>query len=323
MLAVLGGLALAWLLADVLLLTFGAVVLAVVLRAGGNALARFTPLSPRAGVLVIVLLVLALLGALAAAMGGQLAAQATQLEQALPEAVARGSDWLARSDAGSAIAERLRAALEEGMGVGMAWRTASSTVGAVATLLLVVLVTLYLAVDPCSYRRGLLHLLPERRRALAAADLDAAGAALRRWMLGQGLSMLCVGVLVGTGLWLLDMPMALVLALLAGLLEFVPVVGPIIAAVPAVLVGFIQGPQTALYVALLYLAVQQVEGYLILPLAQRWAVHLPPALGLLSVVALGSLFGLPGVLFATPLTVVAMAWTRRALARRDGADAGP
>jgi len=89
-------------------------------------------------------------------------------------------------------------------------------------------------------------------------------------------------------------------------LEFIPFVGPIVASVPGILMGFTQGPQEALYVALLYLAINQVEGNVIMPMVQKWAVALPPALGILSVVGFGTLFGIAGVLFAVPLMVVAM-----------------
>jgi predicted PurR-regulated permease PerM len=99
-------------------------------------------------------------------------------------------------------------------------------------------------------------------------------------------------------------PLAIPLGILSGLLDFVPVIGPFAAAIPGVLIAFAQGPQVALYATLVYIAVQFIEGHLVLPLAQKWAVSLPPALGLLSIVAFGLVFGLMGVLFAIPLTVV-------------------
>lgn len=116
--------------------------------------------------------------------------------------------------------------------------------------------------------------------------------------------MLAVGLLTGLGLWLLGVPLALGLALVMGLAEFVPLFGPIMAAVPGILMAFTEGPTLALYALLLYVAIQQVEGNLITPLIQRWAVALPPALGLLSIVAFGLLFCTLGIFFATPITVV-------------------
>jgi predicted PurR-regulated permease PerM len=124
---------------------------------------------------------------------------------------------------------------------------------------------------------------------------------------GQLGAMATVGLLIGVGLALLGAPLALPLGILSALLEFVPVVGPITALVIGVLVAFSQGPDMALYVGLLYAAVLFVEGNIIIPLAQKWAVSLPPALGLLGIVVFGVVFGLPGVLFAMPLLVVTVA----------------
>ncbi|HTV51090.1 MAG TPA: AI-2E family transporter, partial [Steroidobacteraceae bacterium] len=108
----------------------------------------------------------------------------------------------------------------------------------------------------------------------------------------------------GTALWLLGIPLALSLGIFGGLSEFIPYVGPIVAAVPALLVAFMLGPIHALEVLGLYLIVHLFEGELLVPMIQRWTVSLPPALGIIAVVLFGWLFGLPGILFATPLTVV-------------------
>ena len=102
------------------------------------------------------------------------------------------------------------------------------------------------------------------------------------------------------------MPLALALGVIAGLFEFVPFFGPIAAGLLAVLVAFAQGPSEALYVALLFVGLQQLEGSVLVPLVQRWTVSLPPVLGLLAVVLFGTLFGPLGVLVGTPLMVVGM-----------------
>jgi predicted PurR-regulated permease PerM len=103
---------------------------------------------------------------------------------------------------------------------------------------------------------------------------------------------------------MVGVPLALPLGILSGLLDFVPFIGPLLAAIPGILIAFSESPQVALYAALVYLTVQFVEGNLVLPLAEKWAVSLPPALTLLGIVAFGLVFGLLGVLFAMPLTVV-------------------
>jgi predicted PurR-regulated permease PerM len=123
-------------------------------------------------------------------------------------------------------------------------------------------------------------------------------------------AMIAVGAITWVGLTLLGVPLALGLAFLAFLFEFIPVLGPIAAAVPAILVGLSESPMLGLWVALLYIAIQQVESYILLPLLQRWAVNLPPALTLIGIVAFGVLFGWIGVLLATPLMVATTVFIR-------------
>lgn len=123
--------------------------------------------------------------------------------------------------------------------------------------------------------------------------------------------MLFVGTSTAIGLALLGIPLALTLGLLAGALAFIPFFGPIASGVLAVLLAFMQGPDQALYVAVLCVLIQQVEGNVLMPLVQRWAVELPPVLGITAAVIFGLLFGLPGVVLASPLMVVAMVLVRK------------
>jgi predicted PurR-regulated permease PerM len=147
-------------------------------------------------------------------------------------------------------------------------------------------------------------LVPEERRGQLWSAFEASGTALKLWLKAQLLTMLLVGTVTGIGLWLIGVPSWFALALLAALLEFVPYVGPIAAAVPAILIAASVDPQTALLTIGLYILVQQLEGYVFSPLMQQWAVDLPGALLLFSLLACGTLFGAIGIIFAAPLTVV-------------------
>ena len=143
-------------------------------------------------------------------------------------------------------------------------------------------------------------------------------------MLGQGVAMLAVGVLTAAGLALIGMPLALPLGIIAGVLEFVPFFGTFGAGALIVLLAFTQGEAQAVYAALVCLGVQQFEGYVIQPFVQRWAIALPPALGLIAVIVFGATFGPLGVVFAVPLMVVMMLLVQRlyvegALGDGDGA----
>ena len=151
-----------------------------------------------------------------------------------------------------------------------------------------------------------------------AADLrdkpvtaDELARALGRWMGGQALDMVLVALVTGLGLWLLGVPLALVLGLIAGLTNIIPVVGPFLSGIPAVLFAMTQGFDLAVWVAVLFVVVQQLEGNLLMPLIQRFAADLPPALTVLAILAFGSLFGFAGVVLATPLLLVSIILVKR------------
>jgi predicted PurR-regulated permease PerM len=209
-------------------------------------------------------------------------------------------------------AQEIEAEAMVGQGVlGPITGVAMVVVETAATVLLIIAIAVFMAVTPEVYRDGLVRLVPVgyRPRALEVfAELDRL---LWGWLVGQFVAMAFVGIATTSGLLLLGAPLAVPLGLLATLLNFVPFVGPIVASVPAVVIAFAEGGgKLALWVALLYLVVQQVEGYVVMPLVQRWAVALPPVLAVISIVIFGLLFGLPGILFATPLMVAAMGVVR-------------
>lgn len=297
-----------WQLADVLLLIFGGIIIALIIRSGGDFVARFIPIAPRWASLLIVLLVVMLIVTVSMFIGDEVSRQFQQLAQRLPQSLDNARQYLEGNRVGQYLLSSIQSA---SVPASKAMQTASATFGALADLGLVILVALYLSFSPGTYRHGTVALVPERHQPAARQAMDTSGQALRGWLIGQLISMVLVGTLTGIGLWIAGVPLALILGLVAGLLNFVPVLGPFVAAVPGILLGFAQGPTTALYAALVYFIVQQLEGGIIMPLAQRWSVHLPPALGLISIVVFGLLFGIPGVLFATPLTVVIMALVKR------------
>ncbi len=177
---------------------------------------------------------------------------------------------------------------------------------AIGNMVVVLFAAIYLAASPDVYRRGLVLLVPPAGHRRAFQVLDVTGNALWKWLIGQFFSMALVGALTMAGLLALGIPAAAALGVLAGILEFIPFLGPILAAVPAVLIGFAQSPTTALWVVGLYLVVQQLEGHLIQPLMQKRVVDLPPVITIGAIACGGILAGLLGMFLATPLAVVAM-----------------
>jgi len=284
---------LAWSLVDVLLLIFGAVLIAVLLRALADPIVRRTPFSDGWALATVTLALVVAIGLAAWLFGAEVRAQVGELANRLPEAWRSFEERLGATDLGERLISRAQdAAPDAGSVVSGLAGVVTSFVGGLADLLLIVFGGLYLAAQPGLYRRGVLRLFPAgRSRERIAGTLDASGEALRRWLLGQLVAMAFLFVLTGLGLWAIGVPAALALALLAGLAQFVPLIGPIVAAIPALLIALSEGWQIALWTLLLYVAIQQVESNVITPLVQRQAVSLPPAVTLFAVVAFGCCSG--------------------------------
>jgi predicted PurR-regulated permease PerM len=178
-------------------------------------------------------------------------------------------------------------------------------------LVVVLFGIVFIAADPALYRRGLTLLFPREHRPLADEALVDAGLALRQWVIGLFVVMVFIGVFCGLGLWLVGVPSAVGLGLIAGTLELIPYVGPIISAVPVALVAATSGPDTLLLGLAVMLVVHWVEAAVVSPLAAKKVVSLPPAVSVFGVIAGGMLFGPVGLIFASPLLVVAMVLVKR------------
>jgi predicted PurR-regulated permease PerM len=188
---------------------------------------------------------------------------------------------------------------------------AGTLLGAIASVLIVIFFGIYLALKPQLYVNLLLRFAPIDRRAEFRGVLEEMGTVLHRWLAGQLLAMALVGVVTYLGLLLLGVPLAFVLALLLGMFEFIPYIGPILGAAPMLLVGAGQGMNILLWVAGLYLMVQLLESYVLTPLIQSRAVSLPPAVVILSQLVFGAMFGVLGLALATPLVAAAAVPLRR------------
>lgn len=298
---------LAWRVAEIFVLIFGGIILAVVLRSMMRLLLRFTPLRGRWALLAAILALIVIVALIGLLIGARVATQLGQLSQTLPQAWQRARAAIEQSATGRAIVRGLQSQTNAASWIAHVRGLATVTLGALVDAGVIVFTGLYFAIDPQLYKRGLLHLVPLPARPQVERAMHAAIAALGRWLRGVVLAMLSIGLITGLGLWLLGIPLALALGILGGVLEFIPYIGPIIAAIPAVLVAFTFGPTRALEVIGLYVAVHLFEGELLVPMIQRWAVALPPAVGILAVVVFGWLFGLLGVIFATPMSVALIA----------------
>ncbi|HUP97378.1 MAG TPA: AI-2E family transporter [Usitatibacter sp.] len=302
-------------ISSVLLLVFAGVVFAAVIRSASTPLRNRTGMRDSWAVAIVAfVLALALIGGFFL-FGKQVAAQTQELWSAIQEAWEKIQARAAETPFGTRVIESVQAASGDDAMAKVAKGTFTAF-GALGDLILVMFLALYLAADPATYRNGLLLLLPKEVRPRVGEALDAAGVALRKWLMGQLAAMVFVGVVTAIGLWIAGVPLAIPLGILSGVLDFVPIIGPFVAAIPGVLIAFAQGPQVALYAVIVYVAVQFIEGHFVIPFAQKWAVAMPPALSLIAMVAFGVVFGLPGVLFALPLTVVAMVLVQKLYVER-------
>jgi predicted PurR-regulated permease PerM len=301
-----------WQLRTLLLMLFGAVVVASIFRAVADWIARITRVPGSVATGLSILLVLGSILALIAMFGAHIGDQFQTLRNTLPDAWRELEKRIGNFGFGDQF-ERLVANITTpgGSSLSSFGRTLLSIGSGIADLVIVIFAGIYLAAQPNFYRAGAIKLVPPRRRKVAAEAMLESERALRMWLKGQAIAMLAVGVLTGVGLWLIGMPSALVLGLIAGLLEFIPFAGPIIAAVPAVMLALVVGPDMAIWVALLYLGIQQIEGNLLAPLIQQYAVDLPGVVLLFSLIGFGILFGTLGVILAAPLAVVTLVLVKR------------
>ena len=310
--AILSAVALAvWALADVVLLIFMAALLAIILRGISGWLAGRTGAPLKLMLAIVTLAISALLVALLYYIGPRLVTQT----QAMFEQLNRTIDHLRQAYGDTAWGQLLFQHLspEQLMtsGVfGSAGAVATSTVGDVVSGFVLVVTALYFAVAPDLYVDGIVRLFAIPYRTRARTALDHVGRTLRLWSLGQLIDMIAVGVLTGIGLTLLGLPLALALAVLAGLLTFIPYFGAIAAAIPAALLAFAEDWRKAVWVAVIFTIAHMVEGYIISPLVQRNTVDLPPAMTILSMTILGTLFGTPGVILGAPVAAAVLVLVR-------------
>lgn len=303
--------ALAWILREVLLLVFGAIVIAAIIRAIARPAIKRYPKREKLGILGAVFILLLVLSGISWLFGHQISAQMRDLGERLPEATAAAKGWAEQHAIGRFMLEKLQGAGagETGGGAGMITgmkQAVTVTINSVGHALLMLVAGIYFAIDPRLYVNGLTRLFPPVHRDQVREALNASGDTLQRWLLGQLISMATIGTLTTIGLAIVGCPVPLALGILAGLLVFVPVVGFLVAFVPTVLMALSESPQVALAAVVVFLVVQQLEEQVVQPLAQKWATALPPALGLLALAATGLLFGIPGLIFGAPLTVVIM-----------------
>ena len=237
-------------------------------------------------------------------VGATVSNETDQIQESLPDMIAEVKGLLNESDAGQKGMEKVADWQNSGKLGDFISTLFGSTFGYLGDFIIIIVIGIFFTAAPNLYLNGILQLVPPGNRDKAEAVTDKLATGLKKWLAGRFLAMLAVFILTGIGLAILGVPMWLTLALIAGLLNFIPNFGPILASIPAVLIGFSVSPTTAALVAGLYLVVQLLESGLINPMAQKKLVKIPPALIIISQLLVGSITGLWGVILATPIVLM-------------------
>jgi predicted PurR-regulated permease PerM len=297
-----------WLAGQVLLVIFASILFAVLLNGASNKLAERLPISRGQSLIVVLLLATAILGLAGYFLVPQVAEQIDPLLNTLPSSVNQFRSYLERYGWTREIMQTippLEQIMSNVSGVLMQARVVfSGVLGVIANIAIILFVGIYLAIRPHTYINGFLKLVPKRHRPRGREVFQELGATLELWLAGKMLSMTVVGISTAIGLILLDVPLAVTLGVIAGLLDFIPYLGPVMAGVPAILMAFSESPTTALYVLFLFMGLQTAESYLLSPLVERKTVSLPPAFTITMQVLFAVPFGLLGVALASPVTAV-------------------
>lgn len=306
-----------WQIRYILLLIFAAVVFAVVL----NRIVRWLQQQGVKRGIAIALTIISLLGilfVLFAVIGPSFAQQLEQLGNLIPTTLESLRNWfnslstrlpdrLINVRSFSDFLPRLQPLITRLLGNAYTWF--SDLLSIILNLLLVLVLIIMLVANPAPYRRGLILLFPAFYRRRAYEILSECEASLVGWIAATLIDMAVIAVVSFIGLLILGVPLALANAIIAGLLEFIPNVGPVLSVIPPMVVAaLLVSPWKAVFVLILYVLIQQFEAYILVPYVMKQQVELLPAVTLLAVVIFGSLFGFLGVFLSVPLVIVSKIW---------------
>jgi predicted PurR-regulated permease PerM len=299
--------------APALFLIFGGILFAVFLRMLASAIARLLPIGDLASLMIAGVLLAALVALLSWWTAPRLSDELDQLVGRLPASLHDFQHKLEQHPLGKWLLSKSEAASANGQqAVVTGARLTASVFEALGSLVIVLFLGMYFAADPHRYVNGLVRLLPSEQRSLVHETLLDAGHSLKLWLIGRLLGMAFVGITVGVGLALMGIPLALLLGVMAGLLGFIPYIGPVVSAVPAVVLGLEQqGLNGVAWIVCLYLGIQTIQDYLLAPVIQEHTVSLPPVVTITSQVFAGIWIGPIGITLATPMAVVLMVLLRR------------
>lgn len=308
-LTLLGVAALVCYTAKLLLLLFAAVLGAILLNAAVAWVCERTHLRHQFSYLLVLFVIIAAVGIASWLLIPRVILQLSQLSAAVPEGVKNAQKWLNASAAGRVVASH-SSTLLSGI-AGEISHFGFDAVEALIALAIAVVLSAYFAANPTEYEQGMLRLISPRRRQRTRFLFRAVAATMGWWMIGQLVPMTILGIVSTVGLLIVGVPLAFTLGLFTGIMIFIPFVGAVIAFIVTALVAVSSDPSTVPLVAVIFIVIHILEGYILTPLVQKRAVHLPPALTILSQVLMTTLFGFMGLVLATPIAAGALVVVKR------------
>lgn len=299
-----------WYSLHVLLLIFAGILMAILLRGLSDAISSVTGLRHGWSLTIVLLVIAGVFTGVGYLAAPSLAGQMSELSQRLPTAVRSLRNSMADTRIG-ALLLHVSPTLNDIMSLKGGLLTnatgiLTTTFGTIVTIVVVVFTGVFLAAEPALYVRGLVHMVPRSRRDRFAEVVGAVGYTLKWWLIGQAIDMVVIGIATGIGVWLLGVPLALLIGFLAGAANFIPNFGPLVSLIPACLLAMTIDPHKVIYVIILYIVLQSLEGYVLQPTIQRRAVQLPAAITIMAQVLLGILAGPLGLMLATPLAAMTL-----------------
>jgi predicted PurR-regulated permease PerM len=298
-----------WYLFDVVLIALGALILAILLRLGAEPFMRWLRVPESIALAMSVVLLTVAVGGAGYLFGARMAGELQNVLDRATAAEASITASLQASQWGKLILTHVKGtnfSLSEI--VGGLFTKGTTFLGAVVVL---IITGIYFAAQPELYRAGIIHLFPPEFHAKVAGTLDALANALRFWLIGRLIQMVLIGLLSTFAVWLIGLPSPFALGLIAGMAEFVPYLGPILASIPAILVAATQDAAAVIWTIVAYLLIHQLEGNVFVPLIQHRMVYIPPAVILLGIVTISFLFGMISMIFAAPITIMIVGSDRR------------